>query len=168
MSRLSRGVTAATGALLAVLAGGLITVGGRIGPHAAAPTSAEPVTTTAQTDAQTDSTPASASVETSLEPSTTIDGFAEGAAASEAAEELLSGYIASQHGVGVSDPACSEPPSGAVGEVFACYALKPGDLVIALRATIGEDRLVTLELITDQTTTTTTTTTVAPTTSTAG
>jgi len=42
------------------------------------------------------------------------------------------------------------PATAAIGETFACYALKPGDLVIALRATIGEERLISLELITNQ------------------
>lgn len=87
-----------------------------------------------------------------------------------AAEQLLTPYIASQHLAEVTEPACSQPPTGAVGETFACYALKPEDLVIALRATIGEERLISLELITDQlapsTTTSTTTTLVAATTTT--
>ena len=43
-----------------------------------------------------------------------------------------------------------------------CYALKPDDLVIALRATIGPQRLVELELLLDEQTTTTTTTTTPP------
>jgi hypothetical protein len=159
-------VTAATVASLGLLVGGLATVAGLSQVGSGAPT------TVATTDEASPDGPATTgglttvplvSVSTSQPaPPTTIDGFATGADASAAAEGLLTGYIASQHGVDVTDPACSEPASGAVGETFACYALKPGDLVIALRATIGEERLITLELITNQEPTTTTTTTVAP------
>ena len=48
------------------------------------------------------------------------------------------------------------PPSGDVGDEFACYGLKPGNLVIALRATVGPQRLVELELLVDQPAPTTT------------
>ncbi len=145
-------MTAATAASLALLVGGLVAIGSIVRPG----TGAAP-TTTAQPAETAASVAIAAAPESSVETTTTDSGFADGAAASLAAEELLPGYIESQHGVEVTDPACSEPPTGAVGETFACYALKPGDLVIALRATIGEERLVTLELITNQNPTTTTT-----------
>jgi len=120
-----------------------------------------PVATTEPGDLAT--TGPATSTSTTLNP-----GFVDGAAASAAAEQLLTPYIASEHLAEVTEPACSEPPTGSVGETFACYALKPGDLVIALRATIGSDRLISLELITDQiaTTTTTSTTTTSTTTTT--
>ena len=38
---------------------------------------------------------------------------------------------------------------------FTCYGLKPGNLVIALRATVGPQRLIELELLVDQQPTTT-------------
>lgn len=161
MSRTSRAVTATTVASFGLLVGGLVTIGALsgAGTGAAPTTTATAPTTTAAADVIT------VAPDPSLDATTTSNpGFADGAAASLAAEELLPGYIASQYVVEVTDPACSEAPTGAVGETFACYALKPGDLVVALRATIGEQRLVTLELITNQepTTTTTTTTTEPP------
>ena len=151
MSRATRTVTAATAASLALLVAGLVAIGSMVRPGigAAPPTTAQPATAA--------SVAITAAPESSVESTTTDSGFADGAAASLVAEELLPGYIESQHRVEVTDPACSEPPTGAVGETFACYALKPGDLVIALRATIGEERLLTLELITNQNPTTTTT-----------
>jgi hypothetical protein len=100
----------------------------------------------------------------STEPGSTIDGstttgvpaFADGEDARHAAEELLGTYIETEFGVAVTDSACSVPASGAVGDEFACFALKPGELVIALRATVGEQRLIELELLLNQPATTTT------------
>lgn len=157
MTRASRGVTAATVASVSLLAGGLLassrpsstTPGASPTSEVSDSTAALPVTTPAP-DELGASGPATST-------STTVNpGFVDGAAASAAAEQLLTPYIASQHLAEVTEPACSEPASGEVGETFACYALKPGDLVIALRATIGSDRLISLELITDQMATTTT------------
>ena len=85
-----------------------------------------------------------------------VPAFADGEDARHAAEELIGAYIESEFGVVVTDAACSVPPDGDVGEEFACYALKPGNLVIALRATIGPQRLVELDLLVNQTPTTTT------------
>ncbi len=73
-----------------------------------------------------------------------------------AAEELIGAYIESEFDVEVTDAACSVPATGDVGDEFACYGLKPGNLVIALRATVGEQRLIELELLVDQSATTTT------------
>jgi hypothetical protein len=158
-------VTATTVASIGLLVAGLGTVAGlsQIGSGTATTTTAASTTSGGTTDAPATTgglttIPLVSAPTTAAATTTTNPGFASGAAASAAAEDLLIGYIASQHDVDVTDPACSEPPTGAVGETFACYALKPGDLVIALRATIGEERLVTLELITNQTPTTTTTT----------
>ena len=100
----------------------------------------------------------------STEPGSTIEGsttsgvpaFADGEDARHAAEELLGTYIETEFAVTVTDAACSVPASGAVGDQFVCYGLKPGDLVIALRATVGEQRLIELELLVDQQATTTT------------
>ena len=86
-----------------------------------------------------------------------VPEFVDGEDARQAAEELIGTYIETEFGVAVTDAACSVPPDGAVGDEFACYALKPGELVIALRATIGERRLIELELLVDQQPTTTTT-----------
>jgi hypothetical protein len=86
---------------------------------------------------------------------TTFPAFADGEEARLAAEELITAYIESEFGVSVTDAACSVPASGAVDEQFACYALKPGDLVIALRATVGPQRLIELDLLVDQAPTTT-------------
>ena len=98
------------------------------------------------------------------EPGSTVEGstttgipaFADGEDARLAAEELLGTYIETEFGVAVTDAACSVPASGDVGDQFACYALKPGNLVIALRATVGEQRLIELELLVNQPATTTT------------
>ena len=98
------------------------------------------------------------------EPGSTVDesttigipAFADGEDARHAAEELLGVYIETEFGVAVTDAACSVPASGDVGDQFACYALKPGNLVIALRATVGEQRLIELELLVNQPATTTT------------
>jgi hypothetical protein len=103
------------------------------------------------------------SVDTSV-PLATIDAstttevptFADGEEARQAAEELIGAYIESEFDVSVTDAACSVPPSGEVGSEFACYGLKPGNLVIALRATVAPQRLVELELLVDQQPTTTT------------
>jgi hypothetical protein len=92
------------------------------------------------------------------EPASSVDGttttgvpaFSDGADARAAAEELIAAYIRSEFGVPVTDAACSVPATGDVGEQFACYALKPDDLVIVLRATIGSQRLIELELLFDQ------------------
>lgn len=95
---------------------------------------------------------------TSLDATTTgVPAFADGEDARLAAEELIGAYIESEFGVQVADAACSVPASGEVGAEFACYGLKPGDLVIALRATIGPQRLVELNLLVDQPAPTTTT-----------
>jgi hypothetical protein len=105
-------------------------------------------------------------------PESTVDGttttgipaLADGEDARLAAEELLATYIRSELGFAVTDAACSVPSTGEVGEAFACYALKTNDLVVALRATVGPQRLIELELLLDQTapTTTSTTSTTAP------
>jgi hypothetical protein len=86
--------------------------------------------------------------------STGVPAFSDGADARGAAEELLAAYIRSEFDVSVTDVACSVPASGDVGEQFACYALEPDDLVIVLRATIGPQRLIELELVFDQSATT--------------
>jgi hypothetical protein len=170
MRRASRAVTATTVASIGLLVAGLATVAGvsQLGSGAASPTTAAPPSVADASDAPSTTgglttTPLVSAPTTLAETTTTNPGFADGPAASAAAEDLIVGYIASQHDVDVTEPACSEPSTGAVGGTFACYALKPGDLVIALRATIGEERLITLELITNQVPTTTTTTTVAET-----
>jgi hypothetical protein len=95
-------------------------------------------------------------IEASGPTTTGVPAFADGEDARHAAEELLGAYIQSEFGVTVADAACSVPPSGEVGSEFACYGLKPGDLVIALRATVGPQRLIELELLVDQQPTTTT------------
>jgi hypothetical protein len=95
-------------------------------------------------------------IESSGPTTTGVPAFADGEDARHAAEELLGAYIESEFGVTVADAACSVPPSGEVGSAFACYGLKPGDLVIALRATVGPQRLIELELLVDQQPTTTT------------
>ena len=90
------------------------------------------------------------------EPTTTgVPAFADGEDARLAAEELIGTYIESEFGVEVTDAACSVPASGAVGDQFTCYGLKAGDLVIALRATVGPQRLIELQLLVDQQPTTT-------------
>jgi hypothetical protein len=97
-------------------------------------------------------------------------GFVDSAEARDAAQTLVPMYIQKEYGAAVTDAACSLPPTGAVGDEFVCYALRQDDLVIALRATIGDQQLITLALITDQgapTTTTTTTTAARVTTTTA-
>lgn len=90
---------------------------------------------------------------------TTTPAFSDGDDARLAAENLIASYIDSQFDVTVSDVACSVPETGEVGEEYMCYALKPDDLVIALRATIEPDRLIALELVLDQTEPSTTTAT---------
>lgn len=126
-------------------------------PSSAPTTTVTPTTVTPSVPAG--STPAES------DPATTIAvGFADGDEARTAAEGLIPSYIQSQFDVAVTDAACSKPDTGAAGEQFVCYALKPGDLVIALRATIGDERLVELTLITDQQATTTTVAPVATTT----
>jgi hypothetical protein len=96
-----------------------------------------------------------ATLEASTPTTTGVPAFADGEDARHAAEELLGTYIQSEFGVTITDAACSVPPNGDVGSEFACYGLKPGDLVIALRATVGPQRLVELELLVDQQPTTT-------------
>ena len=88
-------------------------------------------------------------------------GFVDSAEARDAAQALVPMYIQKEYGAAVTDAACSLPPTGAVGDEFVCYALRQGDLVIALRATIGDQQLITLALITDQGAPTTTTTVAA-------
>ena len=97
-----------------------------------------------------------ATIEANTTATSGLPAFADGEEARQAAEELLGAYIQSEFGVTIADAACSVPPSGEVGSEFACYGLKPGDLVIALRATVGPQRLVELELLVDQQATTTT------------
>ena len=53
---------------------------------------------------------------------TGVPAFADGEDARHAAEELIGAYIESEFGVAVTDAACSVPPSGDVGDEFACYA----------------------------------------------
>jgi hypothetical protein len=114
--------------------------------------------------------PPSSEPESTLGASTTSGppAFTGGEDARAAAEELLGAYVESEYGVAVTDAACSVPPTGAVGDQFVCYALQPGALVIALRATVGEQRLIGLELLFDQPPTTTTTTPAAESANTAG
>jgi hypothetical protein len=152
-------VTATTVASIGLLVAGLATVAGLSQIGAGTATTTTVATTMADAPTTTGgltTTPLVSVSTTQPAPTTTIDGYATGSAASAAAEDLLIGYIASQYDVDVTDPACSEPASGAAGETFVCYALKSRDLVIALRATIGEERLITLDLITNQVPTTTT------------
>src|SRR5690606_7826230 len=73
------------------------------------------------------------------------------ASVSLAAESLIAPYIESQYALTVTDVACSTPEAAAEGDQFVCYALRPGDQVVALRATIGADQVVSLSLITDLT-----------------
>jgi hypothetical protein len=89
---------------------------------------------------------------------TGFPAFSDGEDARHAAEELLATYTESELGVAVTDAACSVPPTGEVGDEFACYALKADDLVVAWRATVGPQRLIELELLLDQTAATTTST----------
>ena len=96
-----------------------------------------------------------ATIEASTTTTTGVPAFADGEEARQAAEELLGAYIQSEFEVTVADAACSVPPSGEVGSEFACYGLKPGNLVIALRAMVGPQRLVELDLLVDQQPTTT-------------
>lgn len=174
MSRPARAVTAASVASLCLV--GAVLLAGRggspAGPGAVllAPTTAD-VSTAEETTAVETSAVATSEALISVAPMSTsttvaLPGFVDGEAASAAAEQLLVPYIASEQGVEVTEPACSQPSTGAVGETFACYALKAGDLVVALRATIGDDRLITLELITEQMATTTTTSSTSSTTTT--
>lgn len=132
------------------------------GAPGAAPTTAAPgpSASTAAPAASTTTTPHAGSEA----PTTMVVGFADGDEARTAAEGLIPSYIQSQYQLDVTDAACSKPATGDAGQQFVCYALKPGDLVIALRATIGDERLVDLTLITDQQPTTTTTEPVATTT----
>ena len=83
-------------------------------------------------------------------PTTTVPHFASGAAASTAAVGLIRPYIESQFDIDVGDVACSEPDSGDEGAEFVCYGLKPDELVIALRATVAAEKVITLDLITNQ------------------
>lgn len=169
MSRPARAVTAASVASLCLV--GAVLLAGRGGSPAGpgamilAPTTAEEATVVETTVVETSEALISVAP---MSTSTTValPGFVDGEAASAAAEQLLVPYIASEQGVEVTEPACSQPSTGAVGETFACYALKAGDLVVALRATIGDDRLITLELITEQMATTTTTSSTSSTTTT--
>lgn len=164
MSRPARAVTAASAASLCLV--GAVLLAGRGGSPAGPgamilePTTAEETTVVETSEALISVAPMSTSTTVAL------PGFVDGEAASAAAEQLLVPYIASEQGVEVTEPACSQPSTGAVGETFACYALKAGDLVVALRATIGDDRLITLELITEQMATTTTTSSTSSTTTT--
>lgn len=145
---------------MCLLAGGLLAVRDPSPPSpGASPTTdlAESTSVDITTTLSPESTVLLAVTSTSSTSTTLNPGFVDGAGASAAAEELLTPYIASEFLAEVTEPACSQPPTGSVGETFACYALKPDDLVIALRATIGDDRLISLQIITDQMPTTTTT-----------
>ena len=137
MSRSSRRVRVAVAALICGAVAG-ITMLTTIGPARGAAPTTEPAT--------------------SLDGSTTpgVPAFADGEDARLAAEELIGTYIESEFGVTVTDAACSVPESGDVGSTFTCYGLKPTDLVIALRATVGPQRLIELSLLVDQPAPTTT------------
>jgi hypothetical protein len=102
------------------------------------------------------SAPADPAASASEAPTSTEPRFPDGSAARVAAVGLIGSYLESQMGITITDAACSEPPTGAAGETFVCYGLKPNNLVIALRATIGAERLIALDVITDQQPTTTT------------
>lgn len=149
MSRSSARASAAAIAIACLGVAGLAILPAAVSSPAAAPTSVVDTATT----------------ESTVPTTTGVPAFADGEEARAAAEDLIASYIASEYGETVTNEACSVPPTGAVGEEFACYALKSGDLVIALRATVAEDRLIELELILDQTeaTTTTSATTIAET-----
>ncbi len=129
-------------------------------PAAVAP-AATPTTVT--TTATSPTTIGGGSTSTTVARTTTTHpaGFVDPAEARDAAQALVPIYIQKEYGAAVTDAACSLPPTGAVGDQFVCYALRQGDLVIALRATIGEQQLITLALITDQGAPTTTTTVAA-------
>ena len=85
---------------------------------------------------------------TETAPPTTEAGFEDGASASRAAESLIAPYIEAEYAVAVTDVACSEPATGAEGEQFVCYALAPADVVVALRASIGAELVISLAEIT--------------------
>jgi hypothetical protein len=140
MTRQRRIVLIAAGALVCAGAAAVAVVATAVEPPGAAPNVA--VQSTESTLANT---------ATTGEPATTIPEFSDGDDARLAAENLIASYIDSQFEATVSDVACSVPDTGDVGEDFVCYALKQGDLVIVLRATIEPDRLLELELILDQT-----------------
>lgn len=153
---------AAAVALPAAAVAGLVALAGN-GPESSGstpPTAAAPPASVPASDPGVADTAAADTTTTTL----ATAAFADGREARTAAEGLLPAYLSSQFQVDVTDAACSEPATGAPGEQFVCYALKPGDLVIALRATVGEERLIDLTLITDQQPTTTTTVPVATTT----
>jgi hypothetical protein len=168
MSSISRRLPVAAVASLSLLGGGVALLAGWSnraptgdGSNVAAATTDQPTTTMAAAS----TTIGGGSTSTTVVRTTTTHpaGFIDAAEARDAAQGLVSAYIDSRFDAAVVDPACSLPTTGAVGDEFVCYALRPGDLVIALRATIGDDRVITLALITDQgaPTTTTTTTTIA-------
>ena len=111
-----------------------------------------PTQITALTTVALPTTIGGASTSTTIAVTTTTHppGFVDAAEARDAAESLVPAYIQSQYGATVTDAACSLPATGAAGDEFVCYVLRPGDLVIALRATIGANQLLTLALITDE------------------
>ena len=125
-------------------------------PATVAPAAA-PTTATSPTTIGGGSTSTTVARTTTTHPA----GFVDPAEARDAAQALVPMYIQKEYGAAVTDAACSLPPTGAVGDEFVCYALRQGDLVIALRATIGDQQLITLALITDQGAPTTTTTVAA-------
>ena len=125
-------------------------------PTTVAPAAA-PTTATSPTTIGGGSTSTTVARTTTTHPA----GFVDSAEARDAAQTLVPMYIQKEYGAAVTDAACSLPPTGAVGDEFVCYALRQGDLVIALRATIGDQQVITLALITDQGAPTTTTTTAA-------
>lgn len=158
--RTPRGVTIAAVGSLGLLAAGLAAIAGTtwVSP-AAAPTTIAADSTAPSVLEPTSPVLTIEAPPTSPGPATTENpGFDTGAEASLAAEQLLAGFVESEFDVVITEPACSTPPTGAVGETFVCFGLKPDELVIALRASIGEEQLVSLELITNQQPTTTTTT----------
>lgn len=161
-------LVALTGLLVAVV-GALLVVSSLRSPAAPVTGLAAGTATTTVAPAATTAAAPVTTVAATTVPATTVAQFADGLAARTAAEGLIGPWLLSQREVEVTDVACSAPPTGAAGEQFVCYGLKPGDLVIALRATIAAERLINLELIADQQPTTTAPpTTAAPATSAAG
>jgi hypothetical protein len=127
------------------------------GEPASVAAAAAPTTATSPTTIGGGSTSTTVARTTTTHPA----GFVDSAEARDAAQTLVPMYIQKEYGAAVTDAACSLPSTGAVGDQFVCYALRQGDLVIALRATIADEQLITLALITDQGAPTTTTTVVA-------
>ena len=122
----------------------------RDGPTSSGTTASTTVASTAvPTTAPATTEPATTAAPTSAEAPTSSTPLVDAATVSLAAESLIAPYIESQYSLAVTDVACSTPATGDEGEQFVCYALRPEDFVIALRATIGGDQVVALSLITD-------------------